>query len=63
MEQLPFDFETHERVLSKRYVQLARYEAFDKLVDLALDGVVSLADAKKAWESEILTYRGDEDGS
>lgn len=51
-----FDFEAHERMLAARYEQLARYEAFDKLVDMALDGVISMADAKTAWQSEVLEY-------
>lgn len=51
-----FDFETHERMLADRYAQLARYEAFDRLVDMALDGVISMQDAKTAWETEELSY-------
>lgn len=47
-----FDFEEHEHQLAMRYEQLALYEAFDKLVDMALDGVISIDDAKVAWESE-----------
>lgn len=53
---MEFDFETHERMLSERYLQLAKYEAFDKLVDMALDGVISLQDAQIAWETEELSY-------
>jgi len=53
-EKSAFDWEEHERQLAERYTQLARYEAFDKLVDMALDGVISMEDAKTAWESEVL---------
>ncbi len=49
-----FSFEAHEKMLSERYVQLARYEAFDKLIDMALDGVITLEEAQTAWESEEL---------
>lgn len=55
-EKLTFDFEEHERMLARRYEQLAKYEAFNRLVDMALDGVISMDDAKTAWESEVVTY-------
>lgn len=51
-----FDFETHERMLSERYLQLAKYEAFDKLIDMVLDETISMQDAKIAWESEEMSY-------
>lgn len=51
-----FSFEAHEAMLAVRYEQLAKYEAFNKLVDMALDGVISLTDAKNAWESEEISY-------
>lgn len=54
--QSDFDFEQHERVLSIRYQQLARYDAFDKLVDMALDGVIDMKDAQIAWESEEVFF-------
>jgi len=56
-----FDFEQHERMLADRYAQLAKYEAFDKLIDMVLDGVITLDDAKSAWQSEVLTYAVDYD--
>lgn len=51
-----FDWDNRERELALRYEQLARYEAFDKLVDMALDGVISLEEAKVAWENEVWVY-------
>lgn len=53
---MSFSFEAHEAMLAVRYEQLAKYEAFDKLVDMALDGVIEMSDAKTAWESEVLSY-------
>lgn len=51
-----FDFAERDRQLHLGfYERKARIEAFDKLVDLALDGVISLDDAKVAWESEVLS--------
>lgn len=57
---MSFNFEAHEAMLSERYIQLARYEAFDKLIDMALDGVISIEDAILAFESEEIGY---DDGS
>lgn len=51
-----FDNEVYEERLAERYVQLAKYDAFDKLVDLALDGVIKMSDAKTAWETEVVTH-------
>lgn len=56
MEQLEFNFEEHEKMLSARYEQLAKFDAFDKLIDMALDGVITLGDAKAAWMSEEPYY-------
>lgn len=56
MKQPEFNFEEHERMLATRYEQLAKFDAFDKLVDMALDGVISMGDAQTAWESEVLTF-------
>lgn len=58
-----FDSESHEQMLATRYEQLARYEAFDKLIDMALDGQITMAEAKTAWESEVITYSGSNDGT
>lgn len=55
MEQLSFDFDKHEAMLAARYEQLAKYDAFDKLVDMALDGVITMDEAKIAWEMEEVT--------
>lgn len=51
----PFNNDEHEKRVAERYVKLARYDAFDKLVDMALDGVVEMRDAQTAWESEVIT--------
>lgn len=56
MSQPEFNFEEHELMIAARYEQLARFEAFDKLVDMALDNVISMADAKAAWEQEEVYF-------
>lgn len=53
-EKLEFNFEEHEHWIAERYRMLARFDAFDKLVDMALDGVISMTDAQSAWENEQL---------
>lgn len=58
-----FNQEQHDEEVSRRYEQLARFEAFDKLVDMALDGVISMEQAKTAWESEVVVYAGEDDGA
>lgn len=55
-ELADFDFDEHERQIAERYRQLARYEAFDKLVDLALDGVITMEEAKIAWFQDEADY-------
>lgn len=55
-KQPEFDFDAHERAIALRYEQLARYEAFDRLVDMALDGVITMPEAKTAWEAEVWVY-------
>lgn len=52
----PFDPEEHERQVEQRYYQLAKYKAFDRLVDLALDGIITLEEAKAAWLNEIAEH-------
>lgn len=53
-EKSTFNFEEHELQIAERYRQLALFDAFDKLVDMALDGVITMSDAQVAWESEQL---------
>ena len=62
-EKQTFDFDAHERAIALRYEQLARYESFDTLVDMALDGVITMSDAKGAWERENWVYDDGEDGA
>jgi hypothetical protein len=47
MEQ--FDEHKHEQHLAIRYAKLARYEAFNRFVDMALDGVCSRGEAIHAF--------------
>ena len=54
-----FDFTAHERMVAERYARLARYDAFDALVDMALDGVITMADAKKEWEADEEEWNGN----
>ena len=51
-----FDNEAYEQQIAERYRQLARFDAFDKLVDMALDGVITMDEAQVAWESEEIDY-------
>lgn len=44
--------------LAAYYERQAKYEAFDKLIDMVLDGVITMDQAKVAWESEVLEYGG-----
>lgn len=46
-------------VLAAYYERQVKYDAFDKLVDMALDGVITMEQAKTAWESEVVTYDGN----
>lgn len=53
------DFTDRDRqLIADFYERKARIEAFDKLVDMALDGVITLQEAQVAWESEELSYDG-----
>lgn len=56
MAKEQFDFDEHERQVSERYRQLALYESFDKLIDMALDGVITMDQAKVAWENDEVDY-------
>lgn len=51
-----FDFDAHEKQVAAKYQQLARIEAFDKFIDLALDGVVSFDSAVQGYleEAELI---------
>jgi hypothetical protein len=55
-----FDEEAHNNAINERYRQLARFDAFDKLVDMALDGVITLEQAQVAWESEEIEWSQNE---
>lgn len=50
MEQ--FDFEAHEARVSERYRQIARIKAFDFLVDMALDGVITMTQAIEEFKAD-----------
>lgn len=50
-----FDYEEHERQVSERYAQLAKYDAFDQLVDMALDGVITIDEALAGFKYEFET--------
>lgn len=47
-----FDEQQHEQHLAVRYAKLARYEAFNRFIDMALDGTVSRAEAIKAFVTD-----------
>lgn len=47
-----FDNEAHEAFLAERYERVNRLDAFDRFVDLALDGVISMDEAIKAFTEE-----------
>lgn len=49
MEQEPFVSSRAVEAEIRRY----KYQAFDKLIDLALDGVVTLPEAIQAFREEI----------
>jgi hypothetical protein len=51
-EKPTFDNDEHERLLSERYAQLAMFDAFDALVDMALDGVITMEQAETAWKND-----------
>ena len=50
-----FNNDQHERQLAERYQQLARIDAFDRFVDMALDGVISMDEAIQAYREEYLS--------
>jgi hypothetical protein len=47
-----FDERQHEKHLAERYARLARYEAFDRFVDMALDGQIGREDAIRAFVTD-----------
>lgn len=49
MENSVFDNDAHELRVAERFRQLARYDAFDQFVDLALDGVIEMDEAISAY--------------
>lgn len=49
-----FDNAAHEQQVSDRYAQLARAAAFDRIIDMALDGVITVAEAIKCYIAEEL---------
>lgn len=49
-------FDPEMAALAEYYERKARIESFDKLVDLALDGIISMEDAKDAWEHEQIMW-------
>lgn len=52
MVQPEFDNDEHERKLAERYRRLGAIDAFDKFVDLALDGVITMDEAIKGYVEE-----------
>lgn len=49
---MEFDHQAHEQQVSDRYAQLARIETFDRIIDMALDGVITVAEAIKCYIAE-----------
>lgn len=47
---MEFDPVEHEEFVSKRKATLIKYETFDRFIDLALDGVISMPEAIKGFE-------------
>jgi hypothetical protein len=54
-----FNQEQREAQMAAKYERLSRYEAFDALIDMALDGQVTFDEAISAWrEREGITDGG-----
>lgn len=59
---MEFDPEQHEldvqrywlEITADRYEQAAKLEAFDRFIDLALDGVITMDDAIKGFKEEYI---------
>lgn len=51
---MEFDNERHEAELAERYAQLARLDAFDRFVDMALDGTITMDEAIQAYREEYV---------
>ena len=49
MAKKELDFNKAEREMAEAYAHKARIEAFDTLVDMALDGVITMEEAEQAW--------------
>lgn len=52
MESLPFDNDAHEAHIAARYERLAAIAAFDAFIDMAIDGVITMDEALKAYKDE-----------
>jgi hypothetical protein len=53
-----FDNEKHEQLVAERYERIASYGAFDKLVDMALDGQISLSEAISEFKIDYVPGEG-----
>lgn len=51
---MTFDPERHEAEIAERYEQIARIDAFDRFVDLALEGTITMDEAIKAYREEYV---------
>lgn len=47
-----FDPTEHETQIAEAYERIARVDAFDKFVDLALEGTITMDEALKAYREE-----------
>ena len=50
-----FDLNDHEKEIAEFYEKQVAYSAFDKLVDLALDGVITLDQALTEYKQDYGT--------
>jgi hypothetical protein len=48
-----FDNDAHEAMLAERYRKMALLETFDTLVDMALDGVITMDQAIEEYKLEL----------
>lgn len=51
---MEFDNDKHEAELAERYRQLAKIDAFDRFVDMALDGVITMEEAIQGFREEYV---------
>lgn len=47
-----FDQNKHDQEVAERYRQLARFDAFDKFIDMALDGKMTMGEALAEFEAD-----------